>query len=886
MANNLDELRSKVESLAQKITNLKKETPVNKNAIGAAVKELLDAKRTFAENNGGIGVDEKPFEEPLSKAEKKKRAKAEKSAAVKVDASGKQEADPNSSGAAKKAAKKAEAKAKKAALKTAAKGEGGAAATGKPLQVKATTGAKSTPKRMVIPSRSNLQAMNISINPNAPLTERPVAALTVACLTNTINDYSVTSDHKRYSGAALGLPDGRGELVGDSSIARYIARKSDSLVGGNLIGADFELSAIIDSWVDYANALSKFQNIKRVKAVAQTLDRTLKEKTYLVGHTMTLADIALFASLGFPAQAADVAKVESILGTSSSPTVRWMKMIRACPAVREATQIAMGIANDYEAIFDANVSMDPFVNGMNPLEGATMGNVVTRFPPEPSGYLHIGHAKAVLMNEYYARRYKGRLIVRFDDTNPSKEKEEFQSSIIEDLEKLGVTPDVVTFTSDYFETIKGYADYLIENGLAFMDDTPQEEMQKERMDRVNSKHRDQSLEDCKNYFKLLCSGKEEGSKWCLRAKINMQSVNGTMRDPVLFRQNLLPHHRSGTTYKAYPTYDLACPIVDSIEGVTHALRTTEYNDRDEQYQWIQSALKIRRVRIHAFARMNFRYTELSKRKLGWFVENNHVTGWDDARFPTIRGVLRRGVDIEALRTFICSQGASRRIVNMEWSKFWAENKKFIDLRAKRFMAIDKSNNVVLTLTNVSTADNKTFITTDYLPKDASFGKRLIRTYNKVLLEKVDTEDITLGENIVLMRWGVVKITQVEGELQGEYVPDGDFKKAKRKISWMAQVPEQLSATLFEFDNLISKEKLEEDDDFKDFINPNTLASSEAIGDFGLKNLQKNEIIQLERRGYYRVDQPYISKDKGLILFMIPDGKAKAMSGLTGKLAHR
>eukprot|EP01083_Nonionella_stella_P025364 69845_1 len=124
--------------------------------------------------------------------------------------------------------------------------------------------------------------------------------------------------------------------------------------------------------------------------------------------------------------------------------------------------------------------------------------------------------------------------------------------------------------------------------------------------------------------------------------------------------------------------------------------------------------------------MNFRYTELSKRKLGWFVDNNHVTGWDDARFPTIRGVLRRGVDIGALRTFICSQGASRRIVNMEWSKFWAENKKFIDLRAKRFMAIDKSNNVVLTLTNVSTADNKTFITTDYLPKDASFGKRLIR----------------------------------------------------------------------------------------------------------------------------------------------------------------
>lgn len=287
------------------------------------------------------------------------------------------------------------------------------------------------------------------------------------------------------------------------------------------------------------------------------------------------------------------------------------------------------------------------------------------------------YPKAVLMNQYYAQRYKGRLIVRFDDTNPSKEKEEFQRSILEDLQLLGVSANNVTFTSDYFETIRGYAIYMIENGLAFMDDTPQEEMQKERMDRVTSKHRDQTVEDSKKHFKLMCSGDEEGSKWCLRAKIDMSSVNGTMRDPVLYRQNILPHHRSGDTYKAYPTYDLACPIVDSIEGVTHALRTTEYNDRDEQYQWIQSALGLRRVRVHAFSRLNFMYTELSKRKLTWFVDNGHVTGWDDARMPTVRGVLRRGVDINALRKFILSQGASRNIVNMEWKKFWAENKKVL-----------------------------------------------------------------------------------------------------------------------------------------------------------------------------------------------------------------
>lgn len=307
---------------------------------------------------------------------------------------------------------------------------------------------------------------------------------------------------------------------------------------------------------------------------------------------------------------------------------------------------------------------------------------------------------------------------------------------------------------------------------------------------------------------------------------------------------------------------------------------------DEQYQWFQTALGLRRVRIHAFARMNFQFTELSKRKLAWFVENGHVTGWDDARFPTIRGVIRRGVNPKALREFICSQGASRRLVNMEWKKFWAENKKEIDKEAKRYMAIDKVDNVKLTVTNGPSEDDNAYLTTDFLPKNAAFGKRIVRISKEVLLEKVDTDGIAVGENIVLMRWGVVKITKVDEGLEGEYVPDGDFKAAKRKITWIANVKKELTATLFEFDNLISKEKLDEDDNFQDHINPNTLASSEVIGDIGLKSLQKNEIIQLERRGFYRVDRPYINDEMGIHLFMIPDGKAKAMSGLSGKLAHR
>jgi len=385
-------------------------------------------------------------------------------------------------------------------------------------------------------------------------------------------------------------------------------------------------AALVDTWVDYAQSLHLLSKEQRLTAIALTLEHSLQQQTYLVGHAVTLADLAVFAAAGFATQAADLADCLDIMPSKAVAGRRWINMMALHPALQEATQLCLGIVGNLEAVFDESNALEPLVLGMNTLEGAIPGRVVTRFPPEPSGYLHIGHAKAVLLNDYYAKRYKGRLIVRFDDTNPSKEKEEFQDSIVEDLAKLGVKPDLVTYTSDYFEAIAGYAKYMILNGLAYMDDTPQEQMKTERADRQESKHRNQSPEDAMKYFKLMSSGSEDGSKWCLRAKIDMQSDNGTLRDPVLYRQNLKPHHRSGTKFKAYPTYDLACPIVDSLEGVTHALRTTEYDDRNAQYQWVQKALGLRRSRVHTFSRVNFKNTVLSKRKLIWFVENGYVTG--------------------------------------------------------------------------------------------------------------------------------------------------------------------------------------------------------------------------------------------------------------------
>jgi glutamyl-tRNA synthetase len=289
------------------------------------------------------------------------------------------------------------------------------------------------------------------------------------------------------------------------------------------------------------------------------------------------------------------------------------------------------------------------------LPGAEEGKVCTRFPPEPSGYLHIGHAKAALLNQYFAQKYKGKLIIRFDDTNPSKEKDEFIESILKDLKTLGVVGDVITYTSDYFDQLQEAAEKLIREGKAYVDDTPQEQMRNERMEGIESKHRNNTVEQNLALWKELLAGTPKGITSCLRGKLDMQALNKTLRDPVYYRCNPTPHHRVGSKYKAYPTYDFACPYVDAIEGVTHALRSSEYHDRNDQYYRILQDLGLRKVHVWDFSRVNMVYTLLSKRKLQWFVDNGWVEGWDDPRFPTVQGIQRHGLTVEALKEWILSQ---------------------------------------------------------------------------------------------------------------------------------------------------------------------------------------------------------------------------------------
>lgn len=513
---------------------------------------------------------------------------------------------------------------------------------------------------------------------------------------------------------------------------------------------------------------------------------------------------------------------------------------------------------------------------------AKEGQVVTRFPPEPSGYLHVGHAKAAILNNYFARRYKGKLIVRFDDTNPSKENMEFESSIIEDLALMGIKPDATSHTSDYFDEIYRLAIQLIKQGDAYADDTEQELMRAQRADGVASARRDATVEENLERFAEMCRGSAEGSRWCIRAKMSVDDNNRALRDPVIYRVNVAaPHHHTGTTWKVYPTYDFACPVVDSIEGITHALRTNEYRDRNPQYAWMLEKLKLRPVNIWDFGRLNFVYTLLSKRKLQWFVDRGLVSGWSDPRFPTIRGIRRRGMSIDCIQQFILATGPSQQVLNMEWDGIWNINKRLLDPVVPRFTAIEEKDMVPCTIQGVNGVEER------QLPKhkkNAEVGTKVTVFDSPIFIEQQDAKTFEDQEEITLMDWGNVYVRQKKTNAQGvveslelEANFDGDFKKTKKKVTWLstdAHTSRKLTPVrLFDFDYLITKMKLEEGDNFEDCLTPQTIFQTDALADFNVTELNKGDTIQFERKGYYILDDAQ-GDDGRRNFFHIPDGKVE------------
>uniref|UniRef100_A0A0E0JGW9 glutamate--tRNA ligase n=1 Tax=Oryza punctata TaxID=4537 RepID=A0A0E0JGW9_ORYPU len=687
---------------------------------------------------------------------------------------------------------------------------------------------------------------------------------------------SLTIDPKLASGSAPTLHLGSGDFIhGVNTILRYIARVASVT---SFYGQDTIQAAYVDQWLDYAPVILSGSEFE---AACSFLDGYLASRTFLVSYGLSIADIVIWSNLAGTGQ-----RWESLRRSK-----KYQNLVRWFNSVADYSDTLDEVVSAYVGKRGIGKSPAPSLKEKLPdskqtistpevdLPGAKVGEVCVRFAPEPSGYLHIGHAKAGLLNKYFAERYKGRLIVRFDDTNPSKESNEFVENVLKDVETLGIKYDIVTYTSDYFPLLMEMAENLIKQGKAYVDDTPKEQMRTERMDGVESKCRNNTVEDNLSLWKEMINGTERGMQCCVRGKLDMQDPNKSLRDPVYYRCNTDPHHRVGSQYKVYPTYDFACPFVDALEGVTHALRSSEYHDRNAQYYRILQEMGLRRVEIYEFSRLNMVYTVLSKRKLLWFVQNKKVEDWTDPRFPTVQGIVRRGLKVEALVQFILEQGASKNLNLMEWDKLWTINKKIIDPVCGRHTAVLKDQRVLLTLTN---GPEEPFIRV--LPRHKKYegaGKKATTFTNKIWLERADASVISIGEEVTLMDWGnaIVKEIKTENgiitELLGELHLEGSVKMTKLKLTWLPDIEDLVSLSLVEFDYLIKKKKLEEDENFLDNLNPCTRQEFLALGDANMRNLKQGEIIQLERKGYYRCDAPFIRSSKPIVLFAIPDGRQKS-----------
>ncbi|CAH3119198.1 unnamed protein product [Porites lobata] len=663
-------------------------------------------------------------------------------------------------------------------------------------------------------------------------------------------------------------------LTTDHSIARYIARCHPAL---GLYGRNPLQASEVDHWLEFS--VNSLENAGNIDDALHRLNKSLAPVAFLAGHSVTLADFAVWGALKVSGNVEKLMKP----GSSFEHVARWLTFCGAQPPFCNVSEKipSQNSGNNSAQLGTKMKSEGKYVQ----LPGASQGNVVTRFPPEASGYLHIGHAKAALLNQYYRNMYDGTMIMRFDDTNPAKENAEFEKVILEDLKMLKIEPDRFTHTSDHFDTIMNFAEKMIREGKAYADDTPGDQMKEEREKRVKSANRDNSVEKNLEVWEQMKKGTEYGQRFALRAKLDYQSENGCMRDPTIYRCKPEEHVRTGLKYKVYPTYDFACPIVDSIEGVTHALRTTEYHDRDPQYYWFIEQLGIRRPYIYEFSRLTLVNTVMSKRKLTYLVDQGYVEGWDDPRFPTVRGVLRRGMTVEGLREFIVLQGSSKANVHMEWDKIWALNKKVIDPVAPRYTALQKDEMVPIVIPEATEEVKECPLH----PKNPSVGDKEVWYGPKVYIEGADAVTLSVGEMVTLMNWGNVKITKINKtpsggvkSLEAElHLDNKDFKKTT-KLTWLAESSKAslLPTITVHFDNVISKAVLTKTDDFKNYINKDSKQEIEMVGDPAMASLKKGDIIQLQRRGYFICDQPYeppsryTGRECPVVLFSVPDGHTK------------
>lgn len=507
------------------------------------------------------------------------------------------------------------------------------------------------------------------------------------------------------------------------------------------------------------------------------------------------------------------------------------------------------------------------------------GKVHTRFPPEPNGYLHIGHAKSICLNFGLAIEYGGKTNLRFDDTNPTKEDVEYVDSIMEDVKWLGFEWNgKERYASDYFDQLYEYAVILIKKGLAYVDSSPLEIIKEERGAPTEpgkeSQHRNRSIEENLDLFTRMKNGEFKDGEHVLRAKIDMSSPNMNLRDPIMYRIRHATHHRTGNKWCIYPMYDWAHGQSDSIEGITHSICTLEFENHRPLYDWYIEQLGIHHPQQIEFARLNLNYTIMSKRKLLRLVEEGYVTGWDDPRMPTISGLRRRGYTPQSIRNFSERVGVAKRDGIIDVSLLEYSIREDLNQTAQRALAVLKPLKVVITNFNENTTEEVIAINN---PQDESKGTRLIPFSKEIYIEQDDFQEfpqkkfyrLSPGNEVRLRYAYIIKCEKVIKDSNGNivelhctYDPETKSgtgtspKKVKGTIHWVS-AKHAVNAEVRLYDRLFTVENPESDKekDLTNFINPESLVTlKNCFLEPSLKNVQPGEKFQFERLGYFCVDK--------------------------------
>ena len=509
-------------------------------------------------------------------------------------------------------------------------------------------------------------------------------------------------------------------------------------------------------------------------------------------------------------------------------------------------------------------------------------SVHTRFPPEPNGYLHIGHAKSICLNFGIAKDYQGQCNLRFDDTNPVKEDIEFVESIKHDVEWLGFEwSGNVRYSSDYFDQLHNYAVELINKGLAYVDELSPEQIREYRGSLTapgkDSPYRGRSVEENLALFEKMRNGEFAEGTACLRAKIDMASSFIVMRDPVLYRIKFAEHHQTGNKWCIYPMYDFTHCISDALEGITHSLCTLEFQDNRRLYDWVLDNITIPcHPRQYEFSRLNLEYAIMSKRKLNQLVTEKIVEGWDDPRMPTVSGLRRRGYTAASIREFCQRIGVTKQDNNVEMVALEACIREELNDNAPRAMAV--LDPVKIVIENMTSGVE--MVTMPNHPNKPEMGSREVPFSREVYIDRADFREeankqykrLVLGKEVRLRNAYVIKAERVEKDAEGEittifcsYDPDtlskdpADGRKVKGVIHWVS-AEHALPAEIRVYDRLFNVPNPAAAEDFLATINPESLVIKHGFVEPSLATAQPEKAYQFEREGYFCADNRYSSAE--------------------------